>query len=510
MGLLERRRAHFRRRLDDDLTITVNVRQLPEAAVDADIESDSELSDSESESGLASPDSPDTPDIPAGALAAAEPDSPSSPSPTSLTFSASATETTSTASAVITTSSSQVVSTTATSSGNVLTLTAIPPESVRGQTTSFSTSTIPSSTTDQLLATALPLSTEESQSAISTTITAAAATSDPATNGLGTNGAQVSEKDTPSGESGAGVHIVLPVLASVAVVAGFLFFLWKWKKRRTRENHDNDARVPGQADGSAPRPPTFLAQTRPQSVPQTGHQAQNAHRSDESIMGELMNAAYAAENGGYRGNSDYGANGYLVDEKSESQELQAPQPTAPRLRGSVSRWLSGIRTNASSVRGSVMTFAPPARESSVPSNPSTAWPEGFEAADPRFGPPQNAKYISVWSESTSTKTSSADETAPPLPSRLQSYYGAETEPSRMSWLSRPPSQQFLAQQPGQQQSPVTMPVRPPSVAQTTVTDSTANQTVQTESTWNTWGVMQHKPEENKGWLGKLKNVSGIP
>ncbi|EFW99726.1 hypothetical protein CMQ_44 [Grosmannia clavigera kw1407] len=196
--------------------------------------------------------------------------------------------------------------------------------------------------------------TNSTTASLLTPIPSATATNDTLTN---------KAKQSDSGQ--VGVHIALPVVLSVGVTGALLFFLWRWYKRchPDKSSGIDQATLAG---GAAPM----------------GQHDQTRFRSDESVMADLMDAAYAAENGGLR-NSQMTRprpNGVFADEKMTARhqirQMDGPQASlSPRTRGPVFSWLGGVRSGAPTVRGSVAV-----PQSVVSSDRSTiaAWPRNLE------------------------------------------------------------------------------------------------------------------------------------
>ena len=282
----------------------------------------------------------------------------------------------------------------------------------------------------------------------------------------------------------------LTTTVSVGAIVAIALILWM-KKRRSKAGED----LVSLSSGAAP-----MGQ---QELPRPA-QGQSQHfRSDGSVMADLMDAAYAADNGGQHPHSQLsnfqGPNAHL-NEKGGNTGLRSypeangpPSLALPRSSGNpVFSWLGGLRSGAPTVRGSM---APPRSEmSSTDHSTVSGWPQGFEPADPQAHHlPANIRYLSFWSESSQGVAPNATS-PPPVPVVPSGLF------NRLTQLPRPPMTTMMG--------PDVRPLQlPPSPTQTAVTQNTS---AMTESTWNTWGIEQHPrgnqaASRNEIWE-KLKSV----
>lgn len=236
------------------------------------------------------------------------------------------------------------------------------------------------------------------------------------------------------------------VLAGVALLAGLLFFLWRWK--RSRKGH--------RLDDSAPELPYSNANKFHPNTHQ-GPSATIDPRSNSQILDDLIAASYAHQNGGSlpaggawssqdekRDMEGAAAAAHIGNLSPQSRQIEEPQP---QIRFSIASWLRRhhpLKLNPmGSKRGSMASSAVSKNSSSSRAPPTVRDSRGSSILDvktmmrPRY-------HDSVRpDQSVSQRNTMATE----VTNSVYDYYYA-----------RPESQAPGSQQPGQDEIPPLPPV----------------------------------------------------
>jgi len=286
-------------------------------------------------------------------------------------------------------------------------------------------------------------------------------------------------------------------IAALCLVIGvsIWWFLRFRKRRRARQMHERGMPPDGLYWDPAMN---FSPPTAP------------ARRAPSSIMAELMDQAYAAENGGYYGNPDRNSltpQGYL-DEKRVDPTRQLPilepAPVAqPNVRNSIASWIRRhhpLKLNPLAGRSSVYStrsVSPGSRSVDATAPPVPAVPFAYRSTDrvdsPGPGNSNNPQYASSSRYDTDSQSIRDDTNS------ILSLY--QNRPPQVpgqpeSWLVEPPAPLFAQ--------------RGVSMAPTEVTD-------RTESTWRTWGAGASQPlnqvpaadAPRPGWIERCIKFGGL-